>query len=94
MVRRLQTRLSTVFRTRRVERELDAELRFHIDMLTEQKVRAGMSPEAARAAALRAFGAVDLVKEDVREVKQEVKELKQEVKELREGQSGAGEEKK
>src|SRR5574338_408681 len=67
MVRRLQTRLSTVFRTRRVERELDAELRFHIDMLTEQKIRAGMSPEAARAAALRAFGAVDRVKEDVRD---------------------------
>ena len=67
MVRRIRTRLASVLRSQRVERELDDELRFHIDMLTEQKVRAGMSPDAARQDALRAFGAVDRVKENVRD---------------------------
>jgi hypothetical protein len=67
MASRLRTRLASLFRRARYERELDVELRFHVDMLTEQNVRAGMPCAAARDAALRAFGAVDRVKEDVRE---------------------------
>ena len=67
MLRRLSTRLSSLFRRARYERELDTELSFHLDMLTEQHVRAGMPPGAARQAALRAFGVVDQVKDDVRD---------------------------
>jgi predicted permease len=67
MLRRLKTRLSSLFRRSRYERELANELQFHIDMLTEQNVRAGMSPNDARGAALRNFGQVDRVKEDVRD---------------------------
>jgi putative ABC transport system permease protein len=67
MVARMRTRLSSLFRRDRYERELDAELQFHIDMLTEQNVRAGMAPSAARAAAIRNFGTVDRVKDDVRD---------------------------
>ena len=63
----LQTRLSSLFRRDRYERELDAELRFHIDMLTEQNVRSGMAPAQARDAALRTFGQIDRVKDDVRD---------------------------
>ena len=63
----LQTRLSSLFRREQYERELDAELRFHIDMLTEQHVRSGMTPAQARAAALRTFGQIDRVKDDVRD---------------------------
>src|SRR4029434_3537050 len=48
-------------------RELDTELAFHLDMLTEQHVRAGLSPTDARQAAMRTFGAVDRVKDDVRD---------------------------
>jgi predicted permease len=51
----------------RLEGELDRELAFHIDMLTEQNIRAGMPPADARTLALRHFGAVDGVKEAVRE---------------------------
>ena len=66
MVGRIRTRLASLFRRDRYERELDRELGFHIEMLTEQNVRGGMSPGDARRAALRAFGRVDRVNEDVR----------------------------
>jgi putative ABC transport system permease protein len=66
-LRRLSTRLSSLFRRARYERELDTELSFHLDMLTEQHVRAGMAPVAARQAAVRTFGVVDRVKDDVRD---------------------------
>ena len=39
MLRRLSTRLSSLFRRARYERELDRELAFHLDMLAEQHVR-------------------------------------------------------
>jgi putative ABC transport system permease protein len=66
-LRRLSTRLSSLFRRARYERELDTELSFHLDMLTEQHVRAGMEPADARHAAMRTFGVVDRVKDDVRD---------------------------
>ena len=67
MANRIKTRLSSLFRRARYERDLDAELKFHIDMLTEQNVRAGMRPADARRAALKNFGQVDRVKDDVRD---------------------------
>lgn len=51
----------------RVERELDAELRFHLDQQIEEYVAAGLSPDAARTAAMRALGSVTRVKEGCRE---------------------------
>jgi putative ABC transport system permease protein len=67
MLRRITTRLTSLFRRTRLERELDAELRFHIDMLTEQQVRAGLPQDEARRKALRDFGVVARVKDDVRD---------------------------
>ena len=67
MLQTLRTRLSSLFRREHYERELDAELRFHIDMLTEQNTRAGMPADEARRAALKAFGQLDRVKDDVRD---------------------------
>jgi predicted permease len=67
MFRRLRTRLAPLFRPARRERELDLELRFHLDMLTDVHVRAGMPPDEARREALRTFGHVDRVKADVRD---------------------------
>jgi len=67
MIRHLSTRLRSLFRRDRLERELDVELKYHIDMLIEQNVRAGMSDLEARRAALRVFGPVDGIKDDVRD---------------------------
>jgi len=65
--RHLAVRLASLFRRERLERELDTELRYHIDMLVEQNVARGMSPDAARREALRVFGPVAGVKDDVRD---------------------------
>ena len=56
MFRRLSVRLGSVLGRKQQELELDAELEYHVDMLTEQNVRSGMPPEQARREALRAFG--------------------------------------
>jgi len=58
-------RVRTICRRARMERELDAEIRFHIDMQTAEYVRQGMSPETARRAARRLFGGVEHIKDDV-----------------------------
>src|SRR5262245_45999822 len=67
MTRRIRLRLRSLFRRQRLERELDKELLFHLEMLTAQQVARGMSPAEARRAALRTFGEVDRVKDDVRD---------------------------
>jgi hypothetical protein len=61
-IRVLVSRGTALFRGR-----LDDELRFHVDMQTEDNIRAGMSPQAARQAALRSFGAVGAITESYRE---------------------------
>jgi hypothetical protein len=60
-------RLRTIVRRRSMERELDAELAFHLDMLAAEYVRRGASPAAARRTARQTFGGVERVKDDVRE---------------------------
>lgn len=62
-------RLRSLFRRRAVDRELDEELRFHIEQLTAKYMRAGMSEdEAARRARLE-FGRLDQVKEEHHEAR-------------------------
>ena len=67
MMRKLSTRLRSLVTRGRMEQDLDRELAFHLDMLIEQNIRAGMAPEAARQAAMRHFGAVEGVKDAVRD---------------------------
>ncbi|HEX4565080.1 MAG TPA: ABC transporter permease [Vicinamibacterales bacterium] len=66
-IRSLTTRLESLFGRNQQELELDAELTYHIDMLTEQYVQRGMPRESARREALRVFGSVETVKDDVRD---------------------------
>jgi macrolide transport system ATP-binding/permease protein len=51
---------------RHAEREMDEEIRAHLEMEVEQNIADGMSPEDARSAARRSFGSVALSKEDSR----------------------------
>jgi predicted permease len=53
---------------RRCERDLDAELRAHLEMAAHDARARGESAEAARLAALREFGNRDLVKETTRDI--------------------------
>ncbi len=66
----LKTALWALLRRPQAERELDEELRYHIEQQTEQNVRLGMSPEEARYAALKAFGVVEQAKERSRDARQ------------------------
>lgn len=69
----LRKRLRHLIRSLRdgagMDRELDAEVRFHIEMETRKYVREGMAPEAARQRALRSFGPMERFKEDAREAR-------------------------
>jgi putative ABC transport system permease protein len=52
----------------RKERELEEELRSHLQLATESYVESGMSPADARSAARRELGNADLIKEVTRDV--------------------------
>jgi len=52
----LRMRLRSLFQRDSVERELDEELRFHLDLQVQQNIAAGMQPAEAGSAALRQFG--------------------------------------
>ena len=60
-------RVRSLFHGSRVERELDDELRFHVEEHVRELVEQGMPPADARTAALRAFGGVERIKESVRD---------------------------
>lgn len=49
------------------EKELDEEMRFHLEMETAANIERGMSPEEARRQALIEFGGLDKAKEECRE---------------------------
>src|SRR3954464_3424102 len=53
----------------RVEDDLDRELRFHVEQETAEYVARGMTPEAARNAALRRLGGVAQVQEECRDMR-------------------------
>src|SRR5215471_5729690 len=56
-----------VFGAGRADAQLDVEIRDHLDSLTDEHLRRGLSPDDARAAARRDFGGVDQVKEHYRD---------------------------
>jgi putative ABC transport system permease protein len=65
----LLPRLRALFRKDRFEREMDEELRFHLEMAIQENTRAGMSPQEARRTALLHFGGVDKTKEECRDTR-------------------------
>ncbi|HEY7765311.1 MAG TPA: permease prefix domain 1-containing protein, partial [Aestuariivirgaceae bacterium] len=69
LLRIIPLRMRSLFRRSDVERELEEELRYHLDQQIAENVRQGMGAEAARRAALRAFGGIELSKEQVRDTR-------------------------
>lgn len=65
----VRERLRVLFFRAREERELDEELRFHVEMETEANLRRGMNPGEARRQAMIAFGGVERFKEEVRDAR-------------------------
>jgi len=62
-------RLAALFTRRRLDAELDEEIRIHLEMATEEYVRRGMSQEDAQREARRAFGGVEQMRERHREAR-------------------------
>jgi putative ABC transport system permease protein len=62
-LRTFLARLWALFRKRQLDSDLDAELRSHLEALTEENIRRGMNPEQAGHAALREFGGIEQTKE-------------------------------
>ena len=59
--------LRNLFLSRRVEVDLNEEVHSHLGMLTEENIRAGMSPNEAQRSARIELGGIEQVKEQVRE---------------------------
>ena len=62
-------RLRALFQHRKVESELDEELRAHFEHEVEKHIRAGLSPQEAARRARLALGGFEQVKEDCREAR-------------------------
>lgn len=69
MVRDLWWRLSALFGRRRMDAEMDEEIREHLERETEKYVRAGMPRDEAERRARIAFGGRQQVREKVREAR-------------------------
>ena len=67
-LRVLFSRLRGLFSGKQAERELNDEIRAHLEMLEEENRRRGMSPGEAHNAAMREFGGVEQMKETYREI--------------------------
>jgi putative ABC transport system permease protein len=62
-------RLRDFFQADRAERQLDEEMRFHLEMEAEKNERQGMTPQEARRAAATRFGGLEDHKESVRDAR-------------------------
>lgn len=61
--------LRNLFARAKVESELDQELRAYVDLLADEKARAGMSPDEARRQARLEAGGVEAIKDEVRDAR-------------------------
>lgn len=64
---RLRRRVRALVGRRHIEREMDDEMRLHVELEAEELVRAGVAPDEARRRALVAFGGVERFKEEARD---------------------------
>lgn len=65
-IRRMLLRLRAVFLFHRLQREMDEEMRAHLDLATQRYMRRGLSRSDARVAARREFGNATVLAADAR----------------------------
>jgi predicted permease len=66
MLDRLRRRVRALFRKEALDREMEQEMQFHIDMETAHGIRTGLTPEAARRHAVLSFGGREQYREEGR----------------------------
>jgi predicted permease len=69
MLIRLRKLFNNLFRGHNADRELDAELRAHLQLLIDEKIASGMTAADATRSARIEVGGIEQVKENVREVR-------------------------
>lgn len=69
LIPRLNSLWRNLFHKDRVDQEFSEEIKAYLDMLTEAKLRQGLSPQEARRNALLELGGVEQVEERVREIR-------------------------
>ena len=69
MLARVARRLRHLLRRRAAEREMDEEMRLHLELEIADRVRRGMTPAEAERTTLVAFGGVERFKEDARDAR-------------------------
>src|SRR5689334_9353908 len=67
LLRSLWFRLRALVARRRIAREIDREMAFHVEMETANNIRAGLSPDEARRLAHVAFGGRQRFREEARD---------------------------
>src|SRR5271163_4721076 len=65
-IRVLLSRGAALFRSKKLDADLDEELRTHVELAVEENRRRGMNEPQARNAALRAFGGITQTRERYR----------------------------
>jgi hypothetical protein len=70
-IKTILKRLGLPDRGEAIDREIEDELRFHIEMRTRDNIEAGMSPEEAAADAMRRFGDFGHIRTICEEIKKE-----------------------
>jgi putative ABC transport system permease protein len=66
---KLPLRLRSLFRRNKADQELNDELQLHLQYQIDEYIARGMTPENARAAALRSLGGMEQIKEECREMR-------------------------
>jgi MacB-like periplasmic core domain len=69
LIPRLTSLWRNLFHKDRVEQEFTEEIQSYLDMLTEAKIKQGLTPREARRSALVELGGVEQVQEKVREIR-------------------------
>ena len=68
-LRGIGVKLKTLLRPEAAWKDLDDELRFHLEMEAARLRREGMAPEEARRQAMAHFGGVERIKDETREAR-------------------------
>ena len=69
MISRLRALWNNVFRRKQLDRDLDEELQAYVELVSAEKVQAGVDPEEAHRDARREMGGVHQVIQHVRDVR-------------------------
>jgi len=66
---KVRLRLRALFQRNQMERELEEELRYHLELRAEQEIAKGLTPEEARSIAVRAMEGIEQRKEECRDMR-------------------------